>query len=100
MLAPYRVLDLRNEWGLLCCRLPADHGVEVIRIENPTQLDVLMTSGRSAEEVMTSMVDADISAGVDLRGPMLGEDNDDVCTKILGLVDEAFPGLRADGVLE
>ncbi|MDP2917039.1 MAG: CoA transferase [Dehalococcoidia bacterium] len=35
MLAPYRVLDLTNEWGFLCGRLLGDFGADVIKIEKP-----------------------------------------------------------------
>jgi len=35
MLAPYRILDLTNEWGVLCGRLLADLGADVIKIEQP-----------------------------------------------------------------
>ncbi|MFC1991536.1 CaiB/BaiF CoA transferase family protein [Chloroflexota bacterium] len=35
MLSPYRVLDLTDEKGLLCGKLMADLGADVIQVENP-----------------------------------------------------------------
>jgi len=35
ILAPYRVLDLSNEWGFLCGRLLADLGADVVKVEKP-----------------------------------------------------------------
>lgn len=34
-LFPYRILDLSNEWGLLCGKILADMGADVIKIEPP-----------------------------------------------------------------
>ena len=36
LLEPYRALDLTDEKGLLCGKLLADMGVDVIKIEDPT----------------------------------------------------------------
>jgi benzylsuccinate CoA-transferase BbsE subunit len=35
MLSPYRILDLTNERGLICGKVLADLGADVIKIENP-----------------------------------------------------------------
>jgi len=35
MLAPYRVLDLTDERGLLCGKILADLGADVIQVEPP-----------------------------------------------------------------
>ncbi len=35
MLSPYRVLDLTDEKGLLCGKILADLGADVIQVENP-----------------------------------------------------------------
>ena len=36
MLSPYRALDLTDEKGLLCGKILADLGAEVIQVENPS----------------------------------------------------------------
>ena len=34
-LAPYRVLDLTDEWGFLCGKMLGDLGADVVKVERP-----------------------------------------------------------------
>ena len=96
LLSHYRALDLTDEKGMLCGKILADLGMDVIKVEPPGG-DPARNIGPHFYETPAFRF-SKTPLSLERPAPCLGEHNQYICTEILGLKEEEFHTLEKAGV--